>query len=122
MLTVERRIIEFQRRQEQALKNGLKNPPENQTDYVKLLPMHMLLHGLQEHMTVFDTEMIDLKFAINTSLQAADTKIEVCLNENAQLRELVGNHARRFEELLPYLGRIKTRFMEVKNQQDRVES
>ena len=64
MLAVERRMQDFQKRQENTLIIGLENPPENQTDSAKLLSMHMLLQSLQEHMTVFDTRMKYLKYAV----------------------------------------------------------
>ena len=77
MLAVERRMQDFQMRQENTLRIGLEHPRENQIDSAKLLSMHMLLRGLQGHMTVFDTRLNDLKYAVENSLRAVEDRKSV---------------------------------------------
>ena len=102
MLPVENGMADFQKRQEQALIAGLEHPSKNQTNAAKLLSMHMLLQSLQKHLTPFEFPMSDFKFAVHTSLEAADMKMEACQTEYAQLRSLVQNHGKLFQELLPF--------------------
>ena len=122
VLSLENRVSEFQKRQEQALTMSLQHSPESQTDSANLHALRLTLQSLQDHMTVFESQMAEMKFSVNTNLRAADIKLEACLAENAQLRVLVQTHEQQFAELLPFLSRIETRFMEINEQLVRLES
>ena len=120
-MAIEGSLSDFQKRQEQTLRVELQHSSENQFEATQLKTLQVLLQSLQDHMTVFETQLENLKFAVRTSLREMDIKLEAAQVENAQLRSLVQSHDKQFAELMPYLTRIETRFMEIKDQLDRVE-
>ena len=73
-------------------------------------------------MTVFDSQMAEMKFAVNTRVRALEIKLEASLAENAQLGGLVQAHEQQFSELMPFLSRIETSFMERNEELVRLES
>ena len=48
-----------------------------------------MLQSVQNHMTVFESQMTAMKLSVNTNLRAANIELEACLAENAQLKMLV---------------------------------
>ena len=115
ILAIEGSLSDFQKRQEQTFRVELQHSSENQLDATQLKTLQVLLQSLQDHMTVFESHLENLKFAVRTSLKEMDIKLEVAQVENAQLRSLVQSHDKQFAELMPYLTRIETRFMEIKD-------
>ena len=78
ILAIEGSLSDFQKRQEQSLRVELQHSSENQLDATQLKTLQVLLQSLQDHMTVFETQLENLKFAVRTSLREMDIKLEGC--------------------------------------------
>ena len=78
MLAAEVCMAEFQKKTGTRNDNWFGATSRKSDRCYKFFSMHMLLQSLQDHITAFESQMADLKFAVNTSFRHADYKLEVC--------------------------------------------
>ena len=83
ILAIEGSLSDLQKRQEQTLRVEMQHTSESQLDATQLKTLQVLLQSLQDHMTVFETQLENLKFAVRTSLREMDIKSEAAQVENA---------------------------------------